>query len=150
VPSGAQIDAGRCVAASRDTPRTSCDTCPPCRRRGAPWHQNRHHLRSRAATKARSARPPRDGSDVQSEELIIATIPFALTGGVVGLDEAKTTALRAILAAPGVCGELFLGFSSECGQGAAEFAAGVLKQIASLGLNLTLDLYPPPDRQEGH
>src|SRR5262249_51427432 len=54
--------------------------------------------------------------------------------------EAKAPALRAILAAASVCGELFLGFGSECGQGAAEFPAGVLQRIASLGLNLTLDL----------
>lgn len=42
-----------------------------------------------------------------------------------------------------VCGELFLGFSSENGQGGDTLSASTLLRIAETGLSLCLDLYPP-------
>lgn len=41
--------------------------------------------------------------------------------------------------------ELFLGFSSESGQGGCLLPARLLTQIGSLGLDVVLDLYPPDD-----
>jgi hypothetical protein len=39
--------------------------------------------------------------------------------------------------------DFFCGFSSENGQGGAEFDRGLLGRLAHLGIPLILDLYPP-------
>ena len=39
--------------------------------------------------------------------------------------------------------DFFCGFSSENGQGGAEFDRGLLRRLANLGVPLILDLYPP-------
>ncbi|MGW5106694.1 DUF4279 domain-containing protein [Nocardia sp. NPDC004123] len=39
--------------------------------------------------------------------------------------------------------ELFLGFGSENGQGGCALPAGLLADVAALGLDIVLDLYPP-------
>lgn len=39
--------------------------------------------------------------------------------------------------------ELFLGFASENGQGGCVLPAGLLAEVAALGLDILLDLYPP-------
>jgi hypothetical protein len=51
--------------------------------------------------------------------------------------------LRSLFASRDATGELFLGFSSVNGQGGAFFPSALLGRIASLGLSLSLDLYPP-------
>ncbi len=43
----------------------------------------------------------------------------------------------------GVTTEVFLGYSSETGQGGGGISAETLSRIAALGLSLDLDLYPP-------
>jgi uncharacterized protein DUF4279 len=57
--------------------------------------------------------------------------------------ETKRPYLEGLLSTGSVVGELFLGFGSENGQGGATFSSSLLARIASLGLMLTLDLYPP-------
>ena len=62
--------------------------------------------------------------------------------------EPKKAILKEILSVPNVEGELFLGFSSENGQGGAYFTPELLRRVADLGLALSLDLYPPSDFEE--
>lgn len=57
--------------------------------------------------------------------------------------EDRAHAVRHLVARPGVTAELFLGFSSGNGQGGFTLPASLLTRIAALGLDLTLDLYPP-------
>jgi len=57
--------------------------------------------------------------------------------------EDRAEALRHFVARPGVTAELFLGFSSGDGQGGFTLPASLLSRIAALGLDVTLDLYPP-------
>jgi hypothetical protein len=42
----------------------------------------------------------------------------------------------------GTC-EIFIGFAAEDGQGGMSFLAPVLDELAQLGIDLVLDLYPP-------
>ena len=62
--------------------------------------------------------------------------------------ESKKEVLKEILSVPNAEGELFLGFSSENGQGGAYFTPELLRRVADLGLALSLDLYPPSDFEE--
>lgn len=39
--------------------------------------------------------------------------------------------------------ELFLGYGSENGQGGGVLPAGLLAEVAALGLDIVLDLHPP-------
>ena len=57
--------------------------------------------------------------------------------------EARAAAVRELLARPGVTAEFFLGFSSGNGQGGFTLPASLLTRIARLGIDITLDLYPP-------
>ena len=57
--------------------------------------------------------------------------------------EDRSEAVRYLVARPGVTSELFLGFSSGNGQGGFTLPASLLARIAALGLDVTLDLYPP-------
>jgi len=57
--------------------------------------------------------------------------------------EGRAAAVRALTARPGVVAELFLGFSSGSGQGGFTLPASLLARIAALGIDLSLDLYPP-------
>jgi hypothetical protein len=57
--------------------------------------------------------------------------------------EARAEAVRALTTRAGVGAELFLGFSAGNGQGGFTLSASLLGRIAALGLDLTLDLYPP-------
>src|SRR5437867_4489195 len=57
--------------------------------------------------------------------------------------ERRAKSLRELAAQPGVTAELFLGFSSGNGQGGFTLPVSLLTRIASLGLDVTLDLYPP-------
>jgi hypothetical protein len=57
--------------------------------------------------------------------------------------EERAEAVRALLSRPGVTAELFLGFSSSNGQGGFTLPASLLARIAALGLDVSLDLYPP-------
>jgi len=57
--------------------------------------------------------------------------------------EGRGRAVRELAARPGVTAEVFLGFSSGNGQGGFTLSASLLTRITSLGLNVTLDLYPP-------
>jgi hypothetical protein len=50
--------------------------------------------------------------------------------------------LKALLKKPDIRGDLFLGFSSQTGMGGAELGPNLLKEIATIGLPLSLDLYP--------
>jgi hypothetical protein len=59
--------------------------------------------------------------------------------------EERADSIRALTSAPGVGGELFLGFSSGNGQGGFTLPAELLARISALGLDLSLDLYPPTD-----
>jgi hypothetical protein len=51
---------------------------------------------------------------------------------------------RRLTTTEGVEADLFLGFSSDNGQGGAYFTPALLRRIADLSLGTTLDLYPPP------
>jgi hypothetical protein len=44
--------------------------------------------------------------------------------------------------------DLFCMFSSENGQGSMELPAELIKRIADLGIDVTIDLYPPTERGE--
>jgi hypothetical protein len=57
--------------------------------------------------------------------------------------EDRADAVRHLVARPGVTAELFLGFSSGNGQGGFTLPASLLTRVVALGLDLTLDLYPP-------
>ena len=57
--------------------------------------------------------------------------------------ESRGEAVRELVGRPGVTGELWLGFSSGNGQGGFTLPAALLNRIARLGLDVTLDLYPP-------
>ena len=57
--------------------------------------------------------------------------------------EGRAAAFRALTARPGVVAELLLGFSSGNGQGGFTLPASLLSRIATLGIDLSLDLYPP-------
>ena len=57
--------------------------------------------------------------------------------------EGRGHAVRELAARPGVTAELFLGFSSGNGQGGFTLPAPLLTRITDLGLDVTLDLYPP-------
>lgn len=59
--------------------------------------------------------------------------------------EPKKAELMEILSIPNVEGELFLGFSSENGQGGAYFTSDILRRVSELGLALSFDLYPPSE-----
>jgi hypothetical protein len=73
-------------------------------------------------------------------------LPFCdqLTELVTRLEQ-RSKSIRALTSAPGVGGELFLGFSSGNGQGGFTLPVELLARIAALGLDLSLDLYPPTD-----
>ena len=73
-------------------------------------------------------------------------LPFCdqLTELVTRLEE-RSDSIRALTSAPGVGGELFLGFSSGNGQGGFTLPVELLTRISALGLDLSLDLYPPTD-----
>jgi hypothetical protein len=75
-----------------------------------------------------------ESSDVPFEEQIL---------GLLAIIEPKKQILRSIIEAPGVKGELFLGFGSMNGQGGAYFSSDLLRRVADCGLALHLDLYPP-------
>ena len=62
------------------------------------------------------------------------------------LEERSKTILY-LVERPGVRAELFLGFSSGNGQGGFTLPASLLARIAALGLDVTLDLYPPTVRE---
>ncbi|MBI5850621.1 MAG: DUF4279 domain-containing protein [Planctomycetes bacterium] len=72
--------------------------------------------------------------------------PFSeqLEGLITHLEE-RTAAIRDLTNQPGVGAALFLGFSSGNGQGGFTLAAALLARISKLGLDLSLDLYPPTD-----
>ena len=73
-----------------------------------------------------------------------STVPFPeQIGSLLDHLEQRRDALAALLDRPDVEAELFLGFSSGNGQGGACFSAEQLSRVASLGLALNLDLYPP-------
>jgi len=57
--------------------------------------------------------------------------------------ESRGRAVRELAARPGVTAELSLGFSSGNGQGGFTLPSALLTRITSLGLDVTLDLYPP-------
>ena len=57
--------------------------------------------------------------------------------------EPHRSSLREFFSSSGVEGELFLGFSSANGQGAAYFSREILERIVSFGFSITIDLYPP-------
>jgi hypothetical protein len=59
--------------------------------------------------------------------------------------EKRANAIRDLTSEPGVGGELFLRFSSGNGQGGFTLPADLLTRISRIGLNLSLDLYPPTD-----
>jgi hypothetical protein len=61
----------------------------------------------------------------------------------IGRLEHRAAAMRELLARPGVTAELFLGFASGNGQGGFTLPASLLARIANLGLDISLDLYPP-------
>ena len=65
-----------------------------------------------------------------------------LSGFIIRL-EGRGEAVRELAARPGVTAELYLGFSSGNGQGGFTLPAPLLTRITSLGLDVTLDLYPP-------
>jgi hypothetical protein len=73
-------------------------------------------------------------------------LPFCdqLTELVTRLEE-RSDSIRALTSAPGVGGELLLAFSSGNGQGGFTLPVELLARIAALGLDLSLDLYPPTD-----
>jgi hypothetical protein len=73
-------------------------------------------------------------------------LPFCdqLTELVTRLEE-RSDSIRALTSAPGVGGELLLAFSSGNGQGGFTLPVELLARIATLGLDLSLDLYPPTD-----
>lgn len=73
-------------------------------------------------------------SDVLFEEQIT---------GLLRVIEPKKNTLKDILSMDGVEGEIFLGFSSENGQGGAYFSPDLLLRVSDCGLALGLDLYPP-------
>ena len=56
---------------------------------------------------------------------------------------AHSDAVRMLAGADQVEAELFCGFSSGSGQGGDSISADTLRQVAALGLALSLDLYPP-------
>jgi hypothetical protein len=62
---------------------------------------------------------------------------------LIGRLEHRAAAMRELLAQPGVTAELFLGFSSGNGQGGFTLPASLLARIANLGLDVSLDFYPP-------
>lgn len=74
------------------------------------------------------------------------TVPFCdqLTELVTRLEE-RSDSIRALTSAPGVGGELLLAFSSGNRQGGFTLPVELLARIAALGLDLSLDLYPPTD-----
>jgi hypothetical protein len=78
-------------------------------------------------------------SDVEFEEQI---------EGLLNILEPKIGALKEILAMPEVEGELFLGFSSDNGQGGAFFSPVLLRRIADCGLSVLLDLYPSMEKEQ--
>ena len=57
--------------------------------------------------------------------------------------EQRSETIRHLVKRPGVTAELFLGFSSGNGQGGFTLPTSLLARIAALGLDITLDLYPP-------
>src|SRR2546422_1689709 len=57
--------------------------------------------------------------------------------------EGRGETVRELAARPGVTAELYLGFSSGNGQGGFTLPAPLLTRITGLGLDVTLDLYPP-------
>ena len=57
--------------------------------------------------------------------------------------EARSAQLARLLARGDVEAQLFLGFSSGNGQGGAFFSPDLVARIGSLGLAISLDLYPP-------
>jgi hypothetical protein len=73
-------------------------------------------------------------------------LPFGdqLTELVTRLEE-RSDSIRALTSAPGVGGQLLLAFSSGNGQGGFTLPVELLARIAALGLDLSLDLYPPTD-----
>ncbi len=71
-------------------------------------------------------------------------VPFEVQiDGLLAKLEPAQAYLRSLFARGDTTGELFLGFSSTNGQGGAFFSATLLARVASLGLSLSLDLYPP-------
>ena len=78
-----------------------------------------------------------------------STVPFdEQISDLLDILEPKKNILKELLSIPGIEGELFLGFSSECGQGGAYFSPLLLTRISTLSLALNLDLYPPPSTEE--
>ncbi len=72
------------------------------------------------------------------------SVPFEeQLSGLLDVLEKRAVPLRRFLTSRGVDGELFLGFGSTDGQGAASFSPRLLSRISSLGFGLQLDLYPP-------
>ena len=73
-------------------------------------------------------------------------LPFCdqLTELVTRIEE-RADSIRALTSAPGVGGELLLAFSSGNRQGGFTLPVELLARIAALGLDLSLDLYPPTD-----
>ncbi len=66
----------------------------------------------------------------------------------VGRLEKRGKQLRALYARKEVGAELLLGFASSNGQGGFTLPADLLARIAALGLDVSLDLYPPPPEAE--
>jgi hypothetical protein len=80
-----------------------------------------------------------------------ADVPFeGQISELLDLLESEMAGLKEILSTPETMGEVFLGFGSGNGQGAAEFSPHLLKRIGECGLMLSLDLYPPSiDEEDG-
>ena len=57
--------------------------------------------------------------------------------------ESHASYVQQLLSTAGAGGDFFLGYSSDSGQGGADFSPRLLARIARLGLSLCLDLYPP-------
>ena len=66
----------------------------------------------------------------------------------VGRLEKRGKQLRALYDRKEVGAELLLGFASSNGQGGFTLPAELLARIAALGLDVSLDLYPPPPQAE--
>jgi len=63
--------------------------------------------------------------------------------------EKRGVAVRELTAQSGIRAELFVGVSSGNGQGGFTLPALLLARIAALGIDLSLDLYPPTIAESG-
>lgn len=79
---------------------------------------------------------------LRSNDEFSASFEQQLQAFVARLEE-RGEALSALARRPGVDAELLLGYSSSGGQGGLTLSAELLARIASLGLDIYLDLYPP-------